>query len=125
MKQINCPVNFNKLTTEYDTTNLTVLYSEKKKEGYNGVCTRPTFHSYKRKMKGHWLQLPYISLTIGENQYPYKSTDRYGVEFTANTKEELILFLFWHEFQHYIDGKTNIKTKHKEVSQIAYNRVWG
>ena len=63
-------------------------------------------------------------LCIGKNDYPYKAVDRFKVEFVAKNKEELILFLFWHEFQHYLDKKIGVKTKHSEISEIAYNRVW-
>jgi hypothetical protein len=124
MKQINCPIDFNKITKEYKTTDLTIIYSEKKREGFNGFCTNNKINS-ERKYKGKWLEYPFISLVIGKNSYPYTTKDRYNVEFTANTKEELILFLFWHEFQHYLDNKVKNKTKHSEISMIAYNRVWG
>jgi len=124
MKQINCPIDFNKITKDYDTSNLTVLYNDKKNDGFRGKCYgRPRLAKFKEF--GKWLQPPYIVLSIGENKYPYESEDIYKVKFTAQTKEELILFIFWHEFQHYLDKKTGIKTKHREVSEIAYNKVWG
>jgi len=123
MNQIDCPINFNKLTKEYDTKNLTVLYREKKGKGFSGVCYgRPS--SVKRKRFGKWLKQPFIILSSGQNVYPYTGRDLYKVEFTAQTKEELILFIFWHEFQHYLDKKTGVKTKHREVSEIAYTKVW-
>ena len=125
MKQVNCPIDFNKITKDYDTEDLTIIYSEKEKPHFNGRCDWSRIPDVKRKFKGHWVRLPYISLNIGKNKYPYAMKDRYGVEFVAQTKEELILFLFWHEFHHYVDFKTGVKTKHREISEIAYNRVWG
>jgi len=123
MKQVNCPINFKTITKEYNTRDLTVVYREKKKPGFNGVC----YHTpnMKRRKFGAWYEQPLITLTIGQNAYPYKTKDRFKVEFVAQTKEELTLFLFWHEFQHYLDAKASIKTKHREISEIAYNRVWG
>ena len=124
MNQIDCPINFNKLTKEYDTKNLTVMYRDTSKTNtFRGCCYgRPRLSKFKEF--GKWLQPPYIILSIGENEYPYETMDMYKVKFTAQTKEELILFLFWHEFQHYLDTKTGIKTKHREISEIAYNKVW-
>jgi len=123
MRQINCPINFNRLTKDYDTKNLTVLYREKSNGGFSGCCYGSP-RKYKFKEFGKWLQPPYILLSIGKNKYPYETEDKYSIKFTAQTEEELILFLFWHEFQHYLDKKTGIKTKHREVSEIAYNKVW-
>ena len=123
MRQIDCPINFEKLTKDYDTSDLTILYTDENRKGFRGVY-------YNRKGRqvfknGRGYNSPFITLNIGQNTYPYQTIDRYKVALTAATKEELILFLFWHEFQHYLDGKTGIKTKHREVSEIAYAKVWG
>jgi len=112
---------------DYDTKDLTLILKRKRGEGASGTffCAKKQMPGEKTRVKqyGKCFKLPLIVIRIGKNKFPLKGEDHIGTALKLKNERELILFVFWHEFLHYLDWKLGRKTKHREISQLAYNYV--